>query len=202
MNIGSQIKIFRGKKGWSQKELAAKLDMSQSAVAAWENNRNGPNPTQRDKLCKIFGITIAELYGNLLTSKEPFPVQQIPVISWVHANKFEDINDPFPAGISDEYIYSTIKGEHIFALKVQNDCMEPEFREGDLIIIKPNVAITSGDYVVIADRDENKATFKQYKEYGTKKILHPLNPKYQDIELDHKRRYTIVGKVTEKIKKY
>jgi len=64
MNIGNQIKTLREKKGWIQKELAAKLEMSQSAVAAWENDRNGPNPTQRKKLCEIFRITEAELFGG------------------------------------------------------------------------------------------------------------------------------------------
>jgi SOS-response transcriptional repressor LexA len=160
-----------------------------------------PDSTQRKKICQAFDISEAELFGASPSSAK-IPVQRIPVISWVHANKFEEISDPFPPGISDEYIYSAVKGDHIFALRVHNNCMEPEFLEGDLIIVKPNVAVNSGDYIIVADRDENKATFKQYKEYGNKKILHPLNPKYQDIELDHKKRYVIVGKVVEKIKKY
>jgi len=40
------------------------------------------------------------------------------------------------------------------------------------------------------------------KKYGDTIILHPLNPKYPDIELKKGNKYRIVGKVVEKKKKY
>lgn len=201
MNIGKRIKDLREEKNLTQKEFAHKIGVSVQAVSAWESGIRHPNSTQRKKIWEFFSVTEAELFGG--SSKKDLPaVQKIPVISWVHANKFEEINDPFPVGISDEYIYSDIKGEHIFALRVQNNCMEPEFLEGDTIIVQPSAAVTSGDYIIVADRESNTATFKQLKQYGNKKILHPLNPKYNDIELDHKKQYVVVGKIVEKIKKY
>lgn len=201
MSIATQIKELRKSKDLHQKEVAKKLGVKPGIISFWEKGKRTPNANNRRKLCSLFGITEPELFGSNPV-KQPFEMQKVPIISWINANHFGPIDDPFPAGISDEYIYTGAKGEHIFALKVQNDCMEPEFVEGDIIVIKPNVQITSGDYVIIADREASSATFKQYKEYGTKKILHPLNPKYKDIELDHKKQYTIVGKIIEKIKKY
>lgn len=130
------------------------------------------------------------------------PAQQIPVIDWVNASQFKNINDPFLPGTADEWIWTTEKGKNLFALKVQNDCMAPEFLEGDIIVVKPNVSTENNDFIIVADRKENKATFKQYKVYGSQVILHPLNPKYNDIILDHDERYEIVGKIVQKIKKY
>ncbi len=200
MLLKDRIRELREGKHLLQKEFAKGIGVSKPTISAWEQGTRKPNSTQRKKLCDFFKIGEAELFDPNV--KQAFSIQKVPIISWVHANQFAPITDQFPAGISDEYIYTGAKGEHIFALRVQNDCMEPEFREGDIIIIKPNTSITPGDFVVIADRDANSATFKQYKEYGNKKILHPLNPKYEDIELDHKKQYVIVGKVVEKIKKY
>lgn len=190
MTIGEKIKQLREEKNWSQKELAGKLDLRQSAVSAWEIGLNGPNPKQRKLLCELFGITLNELYGLTVNT---IPLKRIPVISWVHANKFEEMPDP--SGLADEFILSDFKGENIFALKVQNDCMSPRFEPGDIIIVNPHLAVDHDDLVVVADREANTATFKQYKQYGNKKILHPLNPKYKDLELDHKKQYHIIGKV-------
>lgn len=186
-----RIKHLRELKGWEQKELAAKLGVAQSTVATWETNKNGPNPTQRKKLCEVFGISLDELYG-IAPKKDAIGVKKIPLISWIHANKFEEIS---PVNLTGEYVYSDIKGDCIFALQVQNDCMSPVFNEGDIVIVDKDMDVKHNDYLIIADHETNTATFKQLKQYGNKKILHPINPKYDDIELDHKKRYTIVGKV-------
>jgi len=191
MGLGEKIKDLRKDRKWSQKELAIKFGSPQSTISAWETNRNGPNPKQRQKLCELFGISLDELYG-IPSKKEPLLIQKVPVISWVHANKFEDIPPIIP---SNEFIYSDIKGDKVFALRIQNDCMAPRFEEGDIIIINPGLSVDHDDFVVVADHESNTATFKQYKQFGNKKVLHPLNPKYKDIELDHNKRYTIVGKV-------
>ncbi len=201
MDFRDQLKRLRESSELTQSELARKIDCSKQIVSAWESGIRSPSSVQRKKLCELFRISEAELFGASAI-KESTPTQKIPIISWVHANKFEEIQDPFPAGISDEYTYTEEKGKNIFALRVQNDCMSPEFNEGDIIIVRPNIDIANGDFVIIADRDDNTATFKQYKEYGSKRILHPLNPKYKDIELDHKKRYVIVGKIIGKTKKY
>lgn len=50
--------------------------------------------------------------------------------------------------------------------------------------------------------DEEEATFKQLKIYGDMTILHSLNPKYADIEINKGRKYQIIGKVMEKKKRY
>jgi len=199
-NIGTRIKELREHSNWIQKELAKKLNVSIQAVSAWETGLRTPNANQRQRLCELFKISEPELFGG--SEQSGIPVQRIPLISWVRAGKFTEISDPYPAGSAEEWIYTCTTGENIFALRVENDSMEPEFREGDIIIIKPQVDVTSGDYIVVADRQLNKATFKQYKQYGNKIILHPLNPKYPEIELDHDERYHIVGKVEEKVKKY
>jgi SOS-response transcriptional repressor LexA len=71
------------------------------------------------------------------------------------------------------------------------------FQEGEIITVNPQVETKPGDFVIIKN-DEEKATLKQLKRYGDMTILHPLNPKYADIEINKVRKYQIIGKVVEK----
>jgi SOS-response transcriptional repressor LexA len=201
MNICQHLKLLREKLDLNQEEFAKKIGSTKRAVGSWEQGTRSPSSTQRKRICGVFNMSEAELFGAppAVTQTD---IQKVPLISWVRAGKFTEIEDGFPVGIGDEYIYTDVKGKNIFALTVNNDSMVPEFQEGDIIIVNPEASVTSGDYVVIANRDNNTATFKQYKQYGKKVFLHPLNPKYPDIELDHDPKYQIIGKVMQKVKKY
>jgi len=70
-----------------------------------------------------------------------------------------------------------------------------------VIIFNPHIKPDHNDYVVLKNA-EGEAVFKQLKEYGEARILHPLNPNYPDIELSDKYQYRIIGKVVEKKKRY
>lgn len=96
------------------------------------------------------------------------------------------------------------EGKQIFALRVKGDSMMPEFSDGEVIIVNPHVAAVPGDYVIVKnDEEEATSTFIQLKKYGKTLVLHPLNHKYQDIELKRGgHNYRIVGKVVKKEKEY
>jgi len=80
--------------------------------------------------------------------------------------------------------------------------MEAEFVEGDIIIVNPHVEAKPGDFVIVKDDDNGEATFKQLRKYGETIVLHPLNSKYDDIELTARSKYRIVEKVVKKEKRY
>ena len=71
------------------------------------------------------------------------------------------------------------------------------FHETDIIVINPYLKPEHNDYVVVSN-EEGEATFKQLKKYGRTRVLHPLNPKYDDIELRKDTEYRVVGVVIEK----
>ena len=207
VSTGQKILLLRKKRKITQQELADLVGVKAITIMRWEKEISTPDVNQLQKIAKALNTPISYFFDESSASiKEPSSgytsIQKIPVISWVHANNFHEIVDNYPPGYAEEWVYTTEHGDNLFALRIINNCMEPEFREGDIIIVEPQVDIYPGNYVVIADRDDNKATFKQFKQYGRKKILHPLNPKYEDIELDSNKRYTIIGKIIEKIKKY
>ena len=131
----------------------------------------------------------------------------VPILSWVSAGRFDYSSDAdFPAGVGGEgSILTDAVGEHIFALKVDSNCMEPEFRHGDVVVVDPSAEWKNGDFVVVKLLDKDEATFKQLKVYDSKIILHPLNPSYNDIEFELKhfdKKAKVIGRVVRKLKSY
>jgi len=69
-----------------------------------------------------------------------------------------------------------------FALRVLGDSMEPEFKDGCIIIIDPAANVESGRYV-IAEVDE-EYTFRQLIQEGEKYFLKPINEGYKTVEIE------------------
>lgn len=127
-------------------------------------------------------------------------LRQIPIISWVTAGEWAEVCDIFQPGDAEEWIETDIKGKCVFALRVAGDSMEPEFNQGEIIVINPHVDVNPGDYVVVKN-GKGEATLKQLKKYGNTFVLHPLNSRYQDMEVK-KGEFQIIGKVVKKEKRY
>lgn len=47
--------------GYTQKQLAKKMHVDQTAVSNWEIGRREPNEKNVKKMCKLFGCTVDEL---------------------------------------------------------------------------------------------------------------------------------------------
>lgn len=80
--------------------------------------------------------------------------------------------------------------------------MEPEFADGDIILVDPHKQPENGQFVIAKLLDTNEATFKKYVIDAGVISLHPLNyPKHQPIHLNG-RKALIVGVVIAKQKMY
>lgn len=55
---------LRKEKGWSQAELAEKLDISQQSVSKWETGVGYPDVTMFPVLAEIFAVPIGVLFGE------------------------------------------------------------------------------------------------------------------------------------------
>jgi SOS-response transcriptional repressor LexA len=128
--------------------------------------------------------------------------RRVPLIGWVQAGMLTEFSDPFPVGIADDYELVDIEyGRRTVALRIKNDSMEPDFKEGDIIIVDPDLAPRPGDFVVAKNHVE-EATFKKYRPRGTAPDgsmvfeLAPLNDDYPTLrsDVDHLR---IVGVMIE-----
>ena len=57
----NSIKKYREAAGMSQEQLAARVDVHQTAVSQWENGETLPRAATLKKLAELFGCTVDEL---------------------------------------------------------------------------------------------------------------------------------------------
>ena len=61
--VAERIKELCAKKNMSQYELAKRAEMTQSSISTLLNEGNVPKITTLEKVCKGFGITIAQFFA-------------------------------------------------------------------------------------------------------------------------------------------
>ncbi len=64
LNIGERISELRKKNGWSQNELAKKVEASRDIIGKYERNDNSPSIEMALKLAKIFNVSVDFLLGE------------------------------------------------------------------------------------------------------------------------------------------
>ena len=57
MKFSEKLIVLRKQNGWSQEELAEKLDVSRQAVSKWESEQSLPESERIVQLAKLFGVT-------------------------------------------------------------------------------------------------------------------------------------------------
>jgi DNA polymerase V len=102
----------------------------------------------------------------MMSEPKPFP---IPV-------------NPAPKNVEDDLVASACAGGEPYALMVLGDSMQPEFIEGEVIVVEPEGIAKDGAYVVAWANDEY--IFRQLVRHEEGWMLKPLNPLYPNIPVD------------------
>lgn len=147
------------------------------------------------------------LEGNVTVSQDIEATEKIatriPVLGSVPAGiPIEAIQDIVDYEEIDSKIAS--KGEY-FALRIKGNSMEPRICEGDVVIVKQQDDVESGD-VAIVMVNGNDATIKRLIKYDDGIRLLPSNPSYEPIYYTNKeieeKPVRVIGKVIENRQKY
>ena len=73
MILGEKIAQLRRKNGWSQEELADKMEISRQAVSKWESGQTMPDLERILRLSSLFGVTIDYLLKDGAEPEIPRP---------------------------------------------------------------------------------------------------------------------------------
>lgn len=110
---------------------------------------------------------------------------EVPLINSVTAGYPADFTDlGYPARVADEYVRSPdLDDPDAFAARVVGDSMEPEYREGDLVIFSPAMEVISGNDCFVRLEPDHESTFKRVYfetgEGGEELIrIQPINNRY------------------------
>ncbi|AGI32180.2 TPA: helix-turn-helix domain-containing protein [Mannheimia haemolytica] len=205
--LGDRIKSRRKELKLTQKDLATALKgVSHVAVSQWESSTTKPNSENILDLSTVLQCDISWLLrGNGESNVLPasLGMTKVPLISYIQAGQWTGIDD-FRETCGDyEYILTDLEvSEDAFALEIKGDSMEPDFIEGDRVIIDPDVQPHAGEFVAAINGDY-EATFKKYRpledldEYGRQHFeLIALNPDYHKLST-LKQEIRIIGTMVE-----
>ena len=200
----NNIKKYRLQAGMKQIELCNILGISQGALSGWENGRYEPDIKSLNKMAEHFNITVDELLGNTRAESgisQSSPARKgvrIPVIGYVPAGM------PIEA-IEDILDYEEItpemarNGEH-FALKIKGDSMIPNIMDGDIVIVRIQPDVESGETAIVKVNGD-EATCKRVVKQRSGISIVANNPKYEPIFFTNREieelPVTVVGKVVE-----
>ena len=59
--IGAFISMLRKEKGYTQKDVANRLDLSEKTISKWECGKGLPEVGYMEPLCSLLGISVNEL---------------------------------------------------------------------------------------------------------------------------------------------
>ena len=99
MILSEKIMELRKKKGWSQEELAEKLDISRQSVSKWESGGSIPDIDRILALSRLFEVSTDYLLKDELQQEpvpaedrfEESPAENVRSVSMEEANKFMEL---------------------------------------------------------------------------------------------------------------
>ncbi len=86
IKIGAFISERRKAKGWTQSQLAEKLEITDKAISKWETGRSMPDLSLFMPLCTLLGITLNELFAGECIAEENLKEKADEILMDVIAN--------------------------------------------------------------------------------------------------------------------
>jgi len=215
MTLGEIIKKYRKDNGLSMDAFSEKSGISKAYISLLEKNQHPKtgNPITPSIQCIKQAADAMHIDFNILFSKIDSDVTlnaakenkpkikgvSIPVLGYIRAGIPIDVVEET---LGDEEIHPDMaaSGNH-FALRIKGDSMEPKFSDGDIVIVREQSDVDSGDIaIVLVNGDEG--TVKKLMKYENGSIaLVASNPAYQPIvftpEEIESLPVLVIGKVVE-----
>lgn len=135
-------------------------------------------------------------------------VRRIPVLDYVQAGDLKKAFDDYASGaVMNEVIVEADLARELsaesFAMVIKCVSMEPDFNNGDLVIVDPGVQPLPGDFIIAKMAADNEAVFRKYRSRGMDASgyslfeLVPLNEDYHTVMATPMTPGQVVGVMIE-----
>ena len=192
--------MARGVTGTSQADLAECVGITTAAISNLEV-RDAGTSRHSFEIAVCLGVDPNWLVtGNgSMNLRAPKQIVEVPLISWVQAGDWAETNDPYVPGDGQEWV-SCPSGvsKSGFALTVTGESMEPDFKDGDVIVVDPEIKPRHGDNVVVRLHSDNTSTFKRLVIEGEQTYLRAINPNWPSPIIEVQGDATISGVVVSR----
>ena len=207
MDTINKIMELLAKKKLEQQNLTDYLGVHKSTFSAWKSGNSKSYMKYIDRIADYFNVSTDYLLGGTDTISsnisEIIPqdkIYQIPVYESVSAGfgayASDCIIDMLPMVIDNPY-----DAPDTIAIKVSGDSMYPKIEDGDIIVVRKQESVDSGDVaVMLLDGDEGLVKKVVYGDTWIE--LHSFNPEYKTRRFDNEEvlRLRVVGKVLKIVK--
>lgn len=173
MNVGRYIKQLRTNRGLTQEELGAIVGVQRAAVQKWESGLvQNLKRTTIQKLAEYFEVSPATFVDDAV-SESGFKIPVLgKVIAGIPVEAVKEILD------YEEITPEMASQGDFFALQIKGDSMEPRIAQGDVVIVRKQSDVDTGDIAVVLVNG-NEATIKKIKKRPDGIMLIPINTNYE-----------------------
>ena len=188
--IAKNIKRLRLGAGYSQEQLARKLNISQGAISQWEKGKTIPDTPLLLQMAQIFGVSLDEFTNDSpqrdLDGVVAMRKMVVPIVGEIACGT------PILASENVEGYADLPDGVHAdFALRCKGDSMSPLFEDGDLVLIRQQPEVEDGQIAAIGI--DGEATLKHVYKNGNGVLLCANNPKYAPITANPEEDVKVYG---------
>ncbi len=193
--MSRNIRYYMDINNKTRKDMCSALGVSYSTFTDWVNGNKYPRIDKIEMMANFFHISKADLVEEPTPKKSKF---EIPVLGLVRAgipmDAVENILD------YEEISEDMARQGEFFALQIKGDSMEPKISDGDVVIVRKQPDVESGEIaIVLVNGDE--ATIKKVQKFHGGINLVPSNPVYEVKTFTNEQIETlpvqILGKVVE-----
>lgn len=198
----NRIKKMREEFGYTQQDLANRLNGSKSVIGLYESETRKPSLEILIKLSEIFNCSIDYLLCKTDIRNTTISMYKIPILNTIKANYDWLSKENVIGYVTDK---RTIKNyekniNEYFALKVTGESMLPLLDDGDIVIFHKQDNIETGQTAIIIIEDD-EAIIRKIIKTSEGIELHAMNPYYPIRRFTfaemEKKSIKIVGRVKE-----
>lgn len=207
----NKFQELRKQKKLTQVEFAQLMNVDQSTISKWEQDKTIPDIQTLKRLAEFFNVSVDYLLGkdfdkNIEGLTLNRNTVKIPVYGTIPAGiPIDMIEDSFIEDYEDISADLLRSGNQYFALKVRGESMMPKFEDGDVLILKQQDDCENGDYCAVSI-NHTECTFKKVLKKESGITLMPLNPEFEPLFFTNKEvlelPITILGIVKEVRRSY
>lgn len=112
MKMNDRLRIVRNEHGYTQEELADKMNVSQKTISSWETGRTSPKFEESRRLCELYGCTLEYLTGTKQHDSNDITIDDIMFrLKSFDVETLKKISDYADFLIEERYKYKKIMEE-------------------------------------------------------------------------------------------
>lgn len=173
-DIKDRIFLLLSESEFDQKYFAEQIGVKPQTISDWKAGRNKSYTKLIDKIAEFFGVTVDYIlgkspvrHGGMEIFSNDERLVKLPIIGEVAAG-YNALAEENHIGVEKISADAISDGYEYAWLKVKGDSMSPLILNGDLVLIRLQEEVDSGDIAVVIVDEEN-GVIKRVK-YGTNKV--------------------------------